>query len=188
MRPPESFVGQPVRSLQTMLRTIAISEGSIPTIIPDGIYGPQTMTAVSAFQRDRKLPTTGIVDNQTWDAIVHAHRPAMTQLSPATPVQVILNPGQVICRNESWYYLPVMQAMLSVLAQAYPEIPSPTGSNVLDEATSQSLRAFQKYCDLPETGELDKESWKHLALHYTSNAARLERMKHPQHSREQASN
>ena len=51
MRPPESFVVQPVRSLQTMLRVISGRYTELPTIIPDGIYGPQTMTAVTAFQR-----------------------------------------------------------------------------------------------------------------------------------------
>ncbi len=45
----ESFVGQPVRSLQTMLRIIAQQDAMQPGIIPDGIYGQQTVAAVSAF-------------------------------------------------------------------------------------------------------------------------------------------
>jgi len=53
MRPGESFVGQNVRSLQTMLRVIAQTEDAQPSLIPDGIYGPQTVSAVSAFQRNR---------------------------------------------------------------------------------------------------------------------------------------
>ena len=61
MKPGESFVGQPVRSLQTMLRVIAEDGGYIPTVVPDGIYGPQTATAVSTFQRRHALPITGIV-------------------------------------------------------------------------------------------------------------------------------
>lgn len=159
-----------------MLRVIGIHDGSIPSVIPDGIYGPQTMTAVSAFQRNHGLPTTGVVDNQTWDSIVYAYRPARTQLAAANSVSIFMDPGQVICRNQHWYFLPVAQAMLTVMSQAYPEIPSPTNSGTMDEATSRSLQAFQKCCSLPETGELDKESWKHLALHFPPNASRLERM------------
>ena len=47
MRPVESFVGQPIRSLQTMLRVIAESDPRHESIIPDGIYGPETISAVS---------------------------------------------------------------------------------------------------------------------------------------------
>ena len=48
MRPDESFVGQPVRSLQTMLRTLAEADDRYNSVIPDGVYGPQTVAAVSA--------------------------------------------------------------------------------------------------------------------------------------------
>ena len=58
MRPPESFVGQPIRSLQTMLRVIAEDDPSHMRVIPDGIYGPETMAAVSTFQRKHGLPVT----------------------------------------------------------------------------------------------------------------------------------
>ena len=51
MRPLSSFVGQPIRSLQTMLRVIAEDDPSHLRIVPDGIYGPETTAAVSTFQR-----------------------------------------------------------------------------------------------------------------------------------------
>ena len=69
MRPSESFVGQPIRSLQTMLRVISEYNGSVPTLIPDGIYGNETRDAVIAFQRNNGLPVTGITDQQTWEKI-----------------------------------------------------------------------------------------------------------------------
>ena len=43
MRPNESFVGQPVRSLQTMLRVIAELDENQPSVVPDSIYGPNTV-------------------------------------------------------------------------------------------------------------------------------------------------
>ena len=42
MRPLSSFVGQPIRSLQTMLRVIAEDDPTHLRIVPDGIYGPET--------------------------------------------------------------------------------------------------------------------------------------------------
>ena len=68
MRPKESFVAQPIRSLQTMLRVIAEDDPSHPTVIPDGIYGPETMAAVSHFQRRHGLGVSGITDQDTWEA------------------------------------------------------------------------------------------------------------------------
>lgn len=58
MRPLSSFVGQPIRSLQTMLRVIAEDDPSHLRIVPDGIYGPETTAAVSTFQRNHGLPVT----------------------------------------------------------------------------------------------------------------------------------
>ena len=47
MRPAESFVSQPVRSLQTMLRTLAEHDSRYETVVPDGVYSSQTMSAVA---------------------------------------------------------------------------------------------------------------------------------------------
>ena len=53
MRPIDTFVQQPVRSLQTMLQVIALSDSRIPLIIPDGIYGSSTISSVNRFQQSR---------------------------------------------------------------------------------------------------------------------------------------
>ena len=50
MRPLSSLVGQPIRSLQTMLRVIAEDDPTHLRIVPDGIYGPETTAAVSTFR------------------------------------------------------------------------------------------------------------------------------------------
>ena len=54
MKPETFFTGRPIRSLQTMLRVLGESKGREVTLIPDGIYGPQTMAAVTDFQRQLK--------------------------------------------------------------------------------------------------------------------------------------
>ena len=69
MRPMESFIAQPIRSLQTMLRVIREDAGYTDNVIPDGIYGSTTMEAVSQFQREHGLPVTGVTDQRTWEMI-----------------------------------------------------------------------------------------------------------------------
>ena len=101
MRPGESFVEQPVRSLQTMLRVIAEDDNRMPGVIPDGIYGPATMNAVTAFQRRDGIPVTGIVDQLTWERIVAAYEPALIRVSKAEPIEIIMNPGEVYRRGQA---------------------------------------------------------------------------------------
>ena len=166
MRPPESFIGQPIRSLQTMLRVIAEDDPTHIRIVPDGIYGPETMSAVSLFQRKHGLQVTGITDQATWEAIVAAYEPALIRIDEAQPVDIILNPGQVIRRGERHPHVHLIQGMLAVLSDAYDSVSMPSFTGILDAPTSQSLGSFQHLSGLPMTGELDKYTWKHLALQY----------------------
>lgn len=175
MRPTESFVGQPIRSLQTMLRVIAQSDPLQPSVIPDGIYGPQTVTAVSTFQRRNGLPVTGITDQSTWDRIVSAYGPALINVGPVQPLEIILQPGQIIRRGSHDPNIYLIQAILIVLSRAYGSIAPPDVTGVLDIPTANALSAFQELSQLPVTGELDRNTWRHLALQYPMSTIILHR-------------
>lgn len=166
MRPDESFVSQPVRSLQTMLRTLAEHDDRYQTVVPDGVYSAQTMRAVSQFQRNHGLPVTGVTDQRTWDEIVARYEPALIFVDEAQSVEIILNPNEAIRQGDSSPYLYVAQSMLLVLSQVYGSISAPNVSGMLDAPTADSLSSFQMLAGLPVTGELDKHTWKHLALHF----------------------
>ncbi len=166
MRPGESFIGQPIRSLQTMLRILAEHDPRYQSVIPDGIYGPDTMAAVSLFQRLHGLPATGITDQATWEAIVDAHDYARIQVAEAEPLWLVLNPNQVIRRGERHSHVYLAQGMLAALADIYKSIGLPSHTGLLDAQTADSLASFQMLSALPMTGNLDKKTWKHLALHY----------------------
>ncbi len=170
MRPSASFLSQPVRSLQTMLRTIAASGARIPSVVPDGIYGPQTISAVSAFQRSHDLPVTGITNYETWKAISAQYRRTLVGQQQAQSIPIVLNPHQVIRLGTFHRNLYLAQAMLTVLSQEYSAIPAPEFTGILDSASQASIEAFQRLSALPATGELDKMTWKHLALQYALNA------------------
>lgn len=170
MRPAESFIEQPVRSLQTMLRVLAEDDNRLPTVVPDGIYGPSTMNAVSAFQRQNGIPVTGIVDQGTWDLIVVRYEPALIRVGKAEPIEIILDPGQVFRCGDSSPYVYLLQSMLTQLSKDHPIINPPGHSGIMDEDTVQSLAAFQRLSGLPVTGDFDKITWKHLSRQFTLNA------------------
>lgn len=172
MRPVESFVAQPIRSLQTMLRVIAEDDRTLPTVVPDGIYGQETITAVSAFQRRKGLAVTGITDQQTWESIVQAYEDAYVRIHKATPIEIIMDPGKVYRLGEYAPNLYLMQSMLLYLSQLHPSIDTPSHNGTLDSPTSDALKGFQVLAGLPPTGELDKLTWKYLVNQFTLNANR----------------
>ena len=151
MRPGDSFVAQPVRSLQTMLRVIAMNNARISKAVPDGIYGPDTMQEVSALQRMSGLPQTGVVNEATWNEIIRQFGPAAVNVLQAQPVEILLEPGEKIGHNQASPYVFLLQSMLTVLSMG-------------------ALRMFQSLSDLEETGVLDRESWKQVALQFTLSA------------------
>lgn len=170
MKPGESFVGQPIRSLQTMLRVIAEDGGYIPTVVPDGIYGPGTMSSVAAFQRYHGLPVSGVTDQATWEKVAEIYDLAIVNIGKTEPIEVLFEPGQVFKLGDSGPYLYLTQSMLIWLALDHLTIPEPNHTGVLDRETADALRAFQLLSGLPETGELDRNTWKNLSKQFTLSA------------------
>lgn len=170
MRPGDSFIEQPVRSLQTMLRVLAEDDPQLPTVVPDGIYGPSTMLAVTAFQRKEGLPVTGIADEYTWTKIVAAYEPALNRIGKAEPIEILLEPGEIIRQGQSSPYVFLLQGMLAHLSQSHSAISRPALSGILDAGTSEALRGFQRLADLPQTGTLDRITWKQLSRQFTLSA------------------
>ena len=61
--------GEYVEAIQSYLNVIGAVYSSIPPIVADGLYGPATAEAVSAFQSEFGLPANGTVNAETWLAI-----------------------------------------------------------------------------------------------------------------------
>lgn len=175
MRPSGTFIGQPVRSLQTMLRAIGQTDPRLPIVIPDGIYGPGTMAAVSTFQTLYSLPVTGVVDQKTWERIVEIYLPALEQIGLTTPIEIIFEPEQVFRLGESSPYLYLAQGMLTALAQGYSNLKLPSMNGTKDDATTAAVASFQQFAGLPATGELDRATWTQLVNQFTLYANHISR-------------
>lgn len=175
MKPGESFVAQPIRSLQTMLRTISQVDPEQLSVIPDGVYTQQTTEAVRSFQKNHSMPQTGSVDQDTWDAIVRAYKPAQIETEPAEPLYITLNVGQTFRKGDRHHHITLVQAMLRLIAENYLGFPSAELTGVYDEATESAVAALQRLSGLEVNGVLDKRTWKHLVKHHATSADRLER-------------
>lgn len=167
MRPNSSFVEQPVRSLQTMLRVLALDDDRYLPVIPDGIYSSDTFNAVTAFQRQNDIPITGIADQRTWDEIVRLYEPASIRVNKAEKIEILLDPGAVIRLGDRDPHIYLLQSMLTQLADDHAQIPYPTHTGILDNETADSLKAFQRFAGLPVDGNADRITWAHLSRQFT---------------------
>ena len=152
-----------------MLQVIAQNDPDYVSVIPDGIYGPETIRAVAAFQRRHMLPVTGITDLSTWEAIVPAYDRKLTEQDAAPPVEVVWNPEMELRRGDRHPNLFLVQGMLAVLSEVYHSVSFPTLTGVLDEITADSLVSFQMLSGLPMTGNLDRPTWsQRSSIHWLS--------------------
>ena len=167
MRPSESFIGQPIRSLQTMLRVIHLDDSLFPSVIPDGIYGSDTVSAVTSFQRRKGIPVTGVTDQTTWDAMVEAYEDALIRVDKAESIEILLDGGSVLRFGQRDPHIYLLQSMLTYLSDVHEPISRPTHSGYLDAATATSVESFQRLNGLPITGNVDRKTWKHITKHFS---------------------
>lgn len=71
--------GTAVKSLQLLLNT-ALKPS--PKLKPDGDFGQRTYDAVMRLQRERRLPSDGVVGPQTWAALGQRPNPAPPSSAP----------------------------------------------------------------------------------------------------------
>lgn len=166
MNPERSFYNQPIRSLQTMLRTIALFSDDYERIVPDGIYGSETQAAISTFQRKHNLPVTGITDQRTWDEIVRMYDKALVSLEAPQAIDYELNSEFPYTRGDSGTRVKIAQHMLVQIAERYSCVCSPTISGSMDDVMINSISEFQRLNGLPINGKLDKPTWKYLVLQF----------------------
>jgi peptidoglycan hydrolase-like protein with peptidoglycan-binding domain len=75
---PQISQGTPDTASTMLLQTNLLRLGYTGVGTPDGNFGPATTTAVKQFQTDKGLPSTGVVDAATWNALLNTTAPTTT--------------------------------------------------------------------------------------------------------------
>lgn len=168
-----SYPGTPLRRgssgpavvvIQVELNRISQNYPAIPKLAAtDGIFGSQTEASVKAFQEIFDLTPDGIVGPATWYALVRLYT-AVTSLSE------LQSQGQQFY-SINWQYpdplqvgdtgdkIRHLQYMLAVLSAYISEIPPLTIDGIFGPATRDAVLAAQRWFGLPETGEVDADTW-----------------------------
>ncbi len=170
--------GQPVYQIQVLLNRISDNYPAIPKIYPvDGVFDEETEEAVRKFQSIFGLAEDGIVGKQTWYKLEFLYV-GIKNLTELDSEGIILNtypkyPGDMTAAvfatvapvNGSYSQgatgdsVRVLQYWLSWVSAFYPGVPDVAIDGVYGPATENSVLQFQRQFDLPETGEVNAETW-----------------------------
>lgn len=177
----ESYPGVPLQSgstgpfvtaIQSALNRISQNYPAIPKITPvDGIYGPVTEQAVTAFQRIFSLSPDGIVGPATWYQIIRIYVAVqrLAELQSLGQQQYVISAyPEDLSLNDTGDGVRQLQYMLSVLSDFIPSIPPLTINGTFDRATRDAVRAFQQYAGFPVTGAVDAAVWDAIYAQFSS--------------------
>lgn len=159
---------QAIRNLQRYLRQLAFFDPSLPEVPIDGIYASETREAVEIFQRNRGFAVTGEADRETWDAIYAAYRLSDRQYAKPIAVDVFYREPDpaYIQKGDVGFHIAAVQYMLQEILPFYGDTAEIPTDGIYGDQTADAVQRFQMYADLPQSGEVDVETWNRLAMFY----------------------
>lgn len=162
----QPVTGKPIWDLQQMLLDTSQEYPQFLAVVPDGIFGENTLEAVMVFQWDFQLPVTGVVNNATWDAISRQYRLTLRRSGPPVPLQVMPHSAFLIQPGERRQQMMVVQAMYDSLVRILTCFQPTAGHGVNQDATLENTRRLQKQSGMPSSGIIDLATWSNLAQLY----------------------
>lgn len=152
--------GEYVRIIQFFLNFIASFDSSLPPVAQDGIFGSGTQEAVRAFQSQNGLSVTGVVDRETWDAIVNDYDGILKSLPyEFQSYSALLFPGYTLVDGATGKTVEQMQTYLATISQNIDAVPPVTVDGVFGEQTQAAVKAVQSLYGIPVTGAVGPLTW-----------------------------
>ena len=156
----DEMVSQPVRSLQHMLRRLSLRYSFLPELQPDGRFGERTLEAVMQFQKNLHPPVTGVVD-ETLELMLELER----ELAGPRLLRGFPEGGKAAV-GESREFLYVVQAMFQALSNVLEEVEEERIDAIHSGSSVNNVMWLQGKAGLPQSGEMNRETWDALARLY----------------------
>lgn len=159
--------GQDVRTIQQQLNRIRVNYPAIPAITTiDGVFGAETRSAVTAFQRIFNLTPDGIVGKRTWYRIsyIYVAVKKLAELnSEGERPQYDDNayPG-LLQFGDTGTAVQNLQFYLKSIAAFNPFIPDLAIDGRFGRSTENAVRAFQSYYGLFVDGIVGENTWNRI--------------------------
>lgn len=156
-----------VQAVQYFLNVLSAYYNTIPKVDINGVLNTQTRTAIMEFQKTMSLPITGIVDEQTWNAMYNSVVGILDTLPPsAIALPALLWPGIVYQLGSEGPGVYLIQQYLSYIASVLEGLPPTDPDGIYGPATERAVREFQAYFGIDVTGVVDQYTWNRIVLIY----------------------
>ena len=160
---PIGSSGEQVQYVQYYLGLVGYFDDNVPLIDVTGYYDENTKNAVTAFQNTQGLEPTGILDRDTWNALVKAYNQILSTSSDAIKEQGYeLYPGRVLTQGMQGEDVRALQTLLQRAAAKDNTIPSVEVTGVFDKATEQAVRNLQQRAGYKNSGAVGALTWDYI--------------------------
>jgi len=156
-----------VQLAQYYLNVLSAYYSSIPTVDIDGVLGPKTRTSIIEFQKTVGLPTTGIIDEQTWTAIHNSVVGILKALPPsAIALPALIFPNIIYREGSEGPGVFIIQEYLSFISTVVPAIPAVSPDGTFGPETKAAVVAFQNQYGINPNGIVQEATWNKIVEVY----------------------
>lgn len=160
----EGDSGPYIRPLNYLLNFLSYFDTNIPMLNLIGEkFTEDTKEMVIAFQTIYDIESTGIVDKNTWNALVSAYN----QTKEIIPEEYLyyedkLYPGIFLSKGMTGDDILNLQNFLYTICEKTHQIPGVRVTGTFDELTEESIKSIQKRYNLPENGVVGPATWQKI--------------------------
>ena len=155
--------GVQVEYIHYFLDAIAFLNNNIPRLKTNSIYGDNTVTMVKAFQKEYKLPVTGVFTYSDWNVLKNAYDKTLNSY-PKEYQDFIdeLYPDYFLARGMSGDDVQRLQMFLLRICKYDHSIPGVRVNGVFDELTEKSIKKLQNDYGFEVNGIVGPLLWKRI--------------------------
>lgn len=155
------YIGIGVNKIQGYLN-IFQSRGLIQTRnLQDGVFGTNTKNAVMQFQQYASLPVNGIVDETTFDAMIHTLKDL--NVYPFIPVA---SNSFYLSINQQGLAVYMMQKYLNAIADTTPCLRAIVLDGYYGQETREMVSQYQYLKNLKIDGIIGSRTWDEIVNDY----------------------
>lgn len=153
--------GYYIRTLNYLLNFIAYFDQQIPFLNLKGeVYNENTAEMVKAFQEVYHIEKTGIVDRNTWRAIVEAYFQTLETIPKEYLIYIDeFYPGFILSEGMTGEAITRLQEFLYTICENTHDILGIRVTGVFDDLTKRTIKDIQRKRNLEQTGVVGASLW-----------------------------
>lgn len=160
--------GVGVDDLQYYINYLSQYYSTIPPVNIDGVFGDETLSAVTDMQNTFGLNPDGVVGEETWETMYRAYL-GIIETIPVEYVQGQTIPyGGVILRlGAQSEAVRVLQQYINYIAETFPEVDAVSVTGYFGTNTRAAVIALQEILGLNASGSVDAVTWDAITSLYS---------------------